>query len=59
LDSLVSRRLLVIGGGRLGCGVRWLLIIQTMRDYAEEKGGNQDCGDKCEHSDGIHGDFLE
>jgi hypothetical protein len=30
-----------------------------MRDYAEEKGGNQDCGDKCEHSDGIHGDFLE
>jgi hypothetical protein len=56
---LVCRRLIVIGSGRLGRRVRRLLVIQTMRDYAEEEGGNQHCCEKCEHSDGIHGDFLE
>jgi hypothetical protein len=36
-----------------------LLDSETVYDRAEEKRGDQHCGNECEHSGNIHGHFLE
>jgi hypothetical protein len=58
--SSFCRRLLAISGGGPGPDVGCLLVVQTVcvgqtvRNYAKEKSGDQDCSEECKNSSGIH-----
>src|SRR5712675_3273095 len=57
--ELASRRLLVISGCGLGrdagplSACQTVSVCQTVRNHAEENGGDEHCRDECKHTNDI------